>query len=97
MPSSSTENLVDVTSSIDRSGWLFSVTIEKRGKRAYRFEGILSSGDGGKLCKLLVVDCDCGMFSSYRLDGSELLVIDRSRISSSEDVLGYGVRGGRMK
>jgi hypothetical protein len=33
IPSSSSDSLVEVTSSVDRSGWLFSVVMENRGKR----------------------------------------------------------------
>jgi ferredoxin len=33
IPSSSRDSLVEVTSSVDRSGWLLSVVIENRGKR----------------------------------------------------------------
>ena len=49
MAFSSIDNLVEVTSSVDKSGVLFSVVMEKRGKCGYRLGGIVSSGDGAKL------------------------------------------------
>jgi hypothetical protein len=49
MACSSIDNLVEVTSSVDKSGVLFSVVLEKRGKCGYRLGGIISSGDGAKL------------------------------------------------
>ena len=48
MACSSIDNLVEVTSSVDKSGVLFSVVMEKRGKCGYRLGGIVSSGDGAK-------------------------------------------------
>lgn len=43
IPSSSNEILVEVTSSVDRSGWLLSV-VENRGKRGYQL-GLIESRD----------------------------------------------------
>ena len=48
MAFSSIDNLVEVTSSVDKSGVLFSVVMENRGKCGYRLGGIVSSGDGAK-------------------------------------------------
>ncbi len=48
MACSSIDNLVEVTSSVDKSGVLFSVVVEKRGKCGYRLGGIVSSGDDAK-------------------------------------------------
>lgn len=50
MSCSSRDNLVEVTSSVDKSGVSFSVVVEKRGKRVYKFGGIVSKGDGANLC-----------------------------------------------
>lgn len=49
IPSSSNEILVEVTSSVDRSGLLLSVVIENRGKRGYKLGLIESSGEVGSL------------------------------------------------
>jgi hypothetical protein len=49
MACSSIGNLVEVTSSVDKPGVLFSVVVEKSGKCGYRLGGIISSGDGAKL------------------------------------------------
>lgn len=96
IPSSSIENLVEVTSSMDRFGWLISVVVEKRGNLTSSLGGMLSSGDGGKLCELLLADCVDEMHSPWCLGDFELLERDRARVFSPEDVSGYGVRGGRM-
>jgi hypothetical protein len=50
MSCSSRDNLVEVTSSIDKSGVSFSMVVEKRGKCVYKFGGIVSKGDGANLC-----------------------------------------------
>ena len=52
---SSTESLVEVTSSVDRSGILSSVAVEKRGKRVYMLLGMVSKGDGACTCWFLPV------------------------------------------
>jgi hypothetical protein len=49
MACSSIDNLLEVTSSVDKSGVLFSVVMETRGKCGYRLEGIVSTGNDAKL------------------------------------------------
>lgn len=47
MPSSPNEIWVEITSSVERSGWLLSVVMEKRGKRGQELGLIASRGGAG--------------------------------------------------
>lgn len=54
---------------------------------------MLSSGDGGRLCELRMVEGAGRTFSFCRLEDVELFVMDWDKVLSSEDVSRSGVRG----